>query len=286
MLDAVLSAGNLGIAWRLIAKDRAPWTAAVSRQAMDRNCLFHQLELVEQVRKGTYHPQGMRQFTIQKADGNSRVISAPFLRDKFIQRAVVQVLSAVLDPHFHHDSFGYRPGRGVVQALQRCEERIRCGFTWLVDTDISACFDHVPHRPLLKRLRRAVEDDGIENLVRLWLNCGTYSAGILTQRCGIPQGAVMSPLLCNLYLDQLDRCLATEGVPFVRYADDFMLFLRDRRTADRALTFTRRELARLGLSLNPAKTRIIHAGAGVRFLGAPLRVPNRLGAREKRETCQ
>jgi len=272
-IESVLAPDNLDAAWCLLANDRAPWSLTVGRQAMERNRLLHQLELIEQVASGTYRPQGMRQFTVQKGDGSDRVLSALFLRDKFIQRAVVQVLSAILDPRFHHDSFGYRPGRGVTQALKRCEERIRCGLLWMVDTDIRACFDTIPQRALIKCLRRAVKDSALERLVRQWLDCATYGTGVLERRRGIPQGAVISPLLCNLYLDQLDARWTAEGIPFVRYADDFILFLRDRRTARRALDFTRDELARLGLKLHRGKTRVVHASEGVRFLGAPLSMP-------------
>lgn len=276
LLDAALRPANLDAAWRHLSKDRAPWAPGLSREDMERNRLRHQLELVDEVRRGTYRPAGMRQFTLRKADGRDRVLSAAFLRDKFLQRAVAQVLDAEGERLFHHDSYGYRRGRGVPHALERCAERIRCGLPWLVDADIRAFFDRIPHRPLLKRLRETLADRAIVALVERWLDAGTYGLGILATRRGIPQGACVSPFLCNLYLDPLDRAWAASGIPFVRYADDFLLFLPDEATARRALEFTRRQLGKLDLELHPDKTRVIHAAGEVVFLGQRLPVPRRL----------
>ena len=211
-----------------------------------------------------------------QADRGDRVLSALYLRDKFLQRAVTQVLDIEGERRFHHDSYGYRRGRGVQHALARSAERIRCGLPWLVDADIRKFFDRIPQRPLLKLLHNALGDRAIEHLIAHWLDCGTYRFGILDTRRGIPQGAVVSPFLCNMYLDQLDWAWQRQGIPFVRYADDFLLFLPDEHTAGRALEFTRLQLARLRLELHPDKTRVIHASRDIVFLGEPLRVPAQL----------
>lgn len=276
LIERALAPGNLDLAWRHLAGDRAPWLPGLPREEMERNRLRHQLQLVDDVRRGHYRPAGMRQFTLQKPGGGERVLSAACLRDKFLQRAVAQVLDAECEPRFHHDSYGYRRGRGVPHALERCAERIRCGLPWLVDADIHACFDRIPHAPLLRTLRRELGDRPLETLVGQWLDAVPGPHGILERRRGIPQGAPVSAVLCNLYLHALDRAWMAKGIPFVRYADDFLLFLPDQSTARRALDYTRRQLAALQLDLHPDKTRVVHAGEGVVFLGQPLQVPRRL----------
>ncbi len=228
------------------------------------------------IRRGTYRPAGMSQFTLRKANGGERVLSAGYPRDKLLQRAVAQVLDLEGERRFHHDRYGYRRGRGVSHALEPCAERIRCGLPWLVDADIRGFFDNIPHRPLLRLVRRELSDLGIEALVRQWLDAGAYGLGILAHRRGIPQGAAISPFLCNIYLHQLDAAWTAEGIPFVRYADDFLLFLPDAGTAQRAMDFTRRRLAALDLALHPDKSRVAHASESVIFLGQPVSVPKRL----------
>jgi RNA-directed DNA polymerase len=275
LLERALRPDNLDAAWRHLNGDCAPWAPGMPRRQMEQNRLRHVLELVDEARAGRYRPSGMRQFTLRKADGSERVLSALYLRDELLQRAVAQVLDTEGERRFHHDSYGYRRGRGVPHALERCAERIRCGLGWLVDADIRAFFDRIPHVPLLRRVQDDLRDAGITRLVAAWLNAGTYGSGILGRRRGIPQGAVVSPFLCNLYLHQLDEAWTREGIPFVRYADDFLLFLPDHRTAERALAFTRRRLARLDLELHPDKSRVVQASRDVVFLGEPLRVPKR-----------
>ncbi|HRQ65975.1 MAG TPA: reverse transcriptase/maturase family protein [Xanthomonadaceae bacterium] len=275
LLERALRPANIDAAWRHLNGDSAPWAPGMPRRQMEQNRLRHLLELVDEARAGRYRPCGMRHFTLRKADGSERVLSALYLRDKLLQRAVAQVLDAEGERRFHHDSYGYRRGRGVPQALERCAERIRCGLRWLVDADIRAFFDRIPHTPLLRLVRNELRDPGITQLAAAWLDAGTYGTGILGRRRGIPQGAVVSPFLCNLYLHQLDQAWTREGIPFVRYADDFLLFLPDQRTAERALAFTRSRLGRLDLDLHPEKTRVVQASRNVVFLGEPLRVPKR-----------
>ncbi len=177
----------------------------------------------------------MRQFTVPKANGGERVLSALYLRDKFPQRAVAQVLEPVGEQRFHPDSYAYRPRRNVAMALQRCGERIRCGFPWLEK--------FASTRSLFGGAR------------------------------GIPQGALISPFLCNLHLDAIDREWARQRIPFVLYADDFLLFTPTEAEAQRALQFTERQLGRLGLALHPGKSRVVRASRDVAFLGSQLPAP-------------
>lgn len=277
-LESALQPGNLDRAWRAMNGDRAPWQPGLPRQEMEGQRLRHQLALIEQVRSGRYRPESMRQFAVPKANGGERILSALYLRDKFLQRAVMQVLEPLGEQRFHPDSYAYRPRRNVAMALQRCSERIRCGFPWLVDADIRSFFDEIPHRPLLSTFDTAVKDRALRTLVRQWLDNFASTRSLFGGARGIPQGAVVSPFLCNLYLDAMDRAWQGQRVPFVRYADDFLLFTPTEAEAQRAFSMTAARLERLGLALHPLKSRVVRASRDVAFLGQRLPEP-RLGAK-------
>ena len=279
LLERALSPEVMNLAWRCLRSDKAVWESGLSRAEMEPNLVLHLLRLIEEVREGRYRPAPLRQFTVPKGDGKERVLSALILRDKLLQRAVLTVLEPISESLFHHDSFGYRPRRNVEMALRRVEERVRCGLTWLVDADIRGFFDNIPHRPLRKVLKQRIPDREILDLIDAWLAMGPSRQSIFETRRGIPQGAILSPLLCNLYLHNLDQALADRNIPFVRYADDLLLFTTERKTAEKALVFIAERLQELGLELHQEKTRVIESGPQVVFLGQPLpRPPKARGA--------
>jgi RNA-directed DNA polymerase len=265
-----VSPANLNAAWKRVRNDRAEWLPGVPRRAMEGDLAYHLTRLREDLLAGRYRPAPMRHFTVAKGDGGQRVLSAQCLRDKLAQRAVLGVLTPHGEALFHNDSFGYRPRRGVEPAVERARERVRCGLPWLVDADIRAFFDRVPHKPLHRILRRRVRDRAMRRLIRRWLEAEAHRVAVLGPRRGIHQGAVLSPFLCNLYLHELDRTLARRNIPFVRYADDFLLFAPDRRTARRARRVAAKRLRQLGLRLHPRKTQVVRSSREVRFLGKRL----------------
>jgi group II intron reverse transcriptase/maturase len=231
------------------------------------------LQLVQDVQQRRYRPEQMRQFTIPKASGGVRILSALCLRDRFLQRAVMQVLEPLGERLFHPDSYAYRPRRNVDMALNRARERIRCGFPWLVDADIRSFFDEIPHRPLRREVARVLDDKRLRHLIDQWLDICASTRSILASPRGIPQGAVVSPFLCNLYLHRLDSTWQSRRIPFVRYADDFILFAPDERRAQQTLKLTHAQVEDLGLALHPDKTRVLQAGPDVVFLGQALPAP-------------
>ncbi len=270
LLDHMLSPETLDLAWRRLRNDRTLWDIGIPRSAMEAHALRHILELVEQVRSGEYRPAGLRRFTVRKPSGGQRVLSALTLRDKLLQTSAMLVLSPRAERIFHPDSFAYRPGRSVDMAFARACERIHCNLDWLVDADIRSFFDEIPHDRLLPRLRKFVRDRQLMRLMERWLSVGYSQSSLFGRRRGIPQGAVLSPLWCNLYLDELDRGWDRRNLPFVRYADDFLLFAPERKWAESALKWTEKQLGRLGLELHPEKTRITRTGPHVVFLGRNL----------------
>ncbi len=273
LLERVLSPAALNAAWKRLYPDKTVWRPGLPRWEMEKDLVLHLLELVDELRSGRYRPAPLRQFTIEKGDGKQRVLSALSLRDKLIQRAVLGVLEPIGEQLFHNDSYGYRPRRNVEMAHRRACERIQCGLPWLVDADIAKFFDNIPHRPLQKVLRQYIPDRELLALIDLWLAEGASALSFLGTRRGVAQGAVISPILCNFYLHELDTALAGKNIPFVRFADDFLLFAPDEQRANDALKFVDQKLKAIGLELHPDKTRVARSHRGLIFLGLPLPTP-------------
>jgi RNA-directed DNA polymerase len=204
-----------------------------------------------------------------------RPLGIPTVRDRVAQAAVVHVLEPICERDFAPTSYGFRPGRGAQQALDRVEELLAGGHRYVVDADLKSYFDTIPHDRLLQRLREKVADGPLLRLLESFLTAGVLEdlrAWVPT--AGAPQGAVLSPLLSNIYLDPLDHLLGAQGLAMVRYADDFVILCRTRPEADRALAVVQEWVASNGLRLHPDKTRLVDAAAdafdflGYRFEGA------------------
>jgi RNA-directed DNA polymerase len=186
-----------------------------------------------------------------------------------VQTAVRQVLEPIFERDFAAQSYGFRPGRGCVDALDRVEELLRNGYRYVVDADLKSYFDTIPHQRLLERVRTKVADGRVLELLAQFLGQGVMDGlSEWTPTQGSPQGAVISPLLSTIYLDPLDHLMAAEGFEMVRYADDFVILCRSPEEAERALGRVREWTAEAGLTLHPQKTRIVDAiSAGFEFLG-------------------
>ena len=275
LLEQAMTPEAINTAWRRLRNEHTPWSEQVTRDELQWDLMRHILELREAVLTGKYQPSPIRRFPMRKPDGRQRILSAQYLRDKLVQRALLTILEPRAEAIFHEDSYAYRPGRGVPQALNRTRERIRCGLDWLVDADIRQFFDSIPIAPLQKILRRFIQDRQAMKLIDAWLERGIHSNSLLGPRRGIAQGAILSPLMCNLYLNEFDQALSRANIPFVRFADDFLLFSPDKKRATLALETARKQLDKLGLTLHPDKTRITRSGREIIFLGERLPNPNR-----------
>lgn len=273
ILEKAMQPDILDRAWNLLKKEHTPWSVTVSREQLQRNLMRHLLQCREEVLGGRYQPEPLRQFTLPKPNGKQRVISAQYLRDKLVQRALLIVLEPNAEAIFHHDSYAYRRGRGVHTALAKVRERVNIGQDWLVDADIRRFFDNIPLTPLQKQLKGFIKDADALRLIDKWLQQGVHSSSLFGTSRGISQGAVLSPLLCNLYMNRFDQALAGKHIPFVRFADDFLLFAETRKQAEKALAFAGKQLDDMGLALHPEKTRVIRSNRRVKFLGKPLPEP-------------
>ena len=275
LIEQAMSPAVLDASWRRLRTQHTPWSIETSRDDLERHLIRHVLECRAEVLAGKYRPEPLRRFTMRKPDGRQRILSAQYLKDKLIQRAMLTVLEPRAEAIFHEDSYAYRPNRNVDMALARVRERVNTGLDWLVDADITSFFDSIPHRPLLKRLKRFVSDGYAMNLIEQWLKHGAHQSSMLRSSRGIAQGAILSPLFCNLYLHQMDAELASRHIPFVRFADDFLLFAPTKAQAQAALEHVRQLLDKLQLELHPRKTQIVRSGPETHFLGKPLPRPAR-----------
>lgn len=270
VLQAAMQPEVLDKAWNVLKTEHTPWSVTVDRDQLQRNLMRHFLSCREEVLSGRYQPEPLRQFTIPKQDGKQRVISAQYLKDKLIQRALLIVLEPNTEAIFHPDSYAYRRGRSVKMALDKARERIRVGQHWLVDADIAKFFDNIPLTLLQQKLKAFIKDSEALALIDKWLKQGVQSSSLFGTSRGIAQGAVLSPLFCNLYLNELDQALADAHIPFVRFADDFLLFTTAQDKAEKALSFAAKKLSQMSLELHPAKTRVVCSSDKVIFLGEPL----------------
>jgi group II intron reverse transcriptase/maturase len=230
-------------------------------------------ELADELRTGRYRPLPARRVHIPKPGTTElRPLSIPSVRDRIVQAAVKIVLEPVFEAQFLPSSFGFRPRCSAHDALQVLVEESGRGRRWVVETDIANCFSAIPHEKLMQAVQERVCDQAILKLVRVMLRAGVMEHGLVRREVtGSPQGGVISPLLCNVYLHRLDRSWATrEHGVLVRYADDVLVMCKSREQAEAALQRLRHLLADLGLQPKEAKTRIVHlqvGGDGVDFLG-------------------
>lgn len=227
--------------------------------------------LSEALRDGTYRPQAIRRQWIEKPGSRERrPLGIPTVRDRVVQTALRMVLEPIVERDFAEHSYGFRPGRGCRDALERVEDLLGSGYTWVVDADLRRFFDTIDPERLLARIREKVSDGRVLALVESFLDQEVMD-GLerWTPERGTPQGAVISPLLANVYLDPLDHLLAREGFEMVRYADDFVILCRSESEARRALSLVETWTAREGLSLHPDKTTVVDATerGGFEFLG-------------------
>lgn len=265
LLDRILARANLAAAWEAVAANEGmPGVDRVAIGRFARNWEERVTRLAAEVRAGAYRPSPLRVRFIPKRDGGRRRISIPTLADRVLQRATLQILLPHLDRKFLSCSYGYRPKRGVAQAVAAViryrDRRLR----WVLEADIDDCFGSLDHAILLDLLGREVNDWRVMQLMRWWLDVGRPQDGVAR---GIALGMPISPLWANIYLHELDWQLVRNRWPLVRYADDFVVLVASRPAGEQAQAVVAATLADLKLRLEPTKTAVTSFSDGFEFLG-------------------
>lgn len=272
VIDKVYAPGNLRRAFeRVKANAGAPGVDHQTIEMFEAGLEPNLDRIAHSLKGGTYRPQPVKRVWIPKAGTTEqRPLGIPTVRDRVVQNALRHVLEPIFERDFAEHSYGFRPKRSAKDALRRVDALLKAGYRWVVDADLKSYYDTIPHQPMLERVGEKVSDSRVMNLIEAMLKQGVMDTMREWQpEEGTPQGAVISPLLSNIYLNPLDQHMQTSGSEMVRYADDFVILCRSQADAMRALDEVQQWTVTAGLTLHPEKTRVVDAmqPGGFDFLG-------------------
>ena len=269
LIERIATPRNLVIACEKVYKNKgAAGIDGITVQEIDEHMGKYQKAIIAKLLDGTYKPQPVKRVSIPKENGSMRNLGIPVVRDRIVQQAILQIIEPLVDPYFSKYSFGFRKGRSAHDAIKQAEKYIEEGYKTIVDCDLKNYFDMVNHQKLMVYLREFIQDEIVLKLIWSFLRSGIMEENTFIQSYkGTPQGGVISPLLANIYLNQLDRELEKRGHRFVRYADDFCIYVKTPRAGERVLTSVTTFLEKkLKLTVNTDKSKVTTPGSA-KFLG-------------------
>jgi RNA-directed DNA polymerase len=271
LIDKVYNKRNLEEAYLTVRANKgAPGVDGQTVDAYGENLEAELDKLHLELKTGEYKPMPVRRVEISKPDGGKRLLGVPTIKDRVVQQALLNIMQPIFDPDFHPSSYGYRPGRSCQQAVAEAERYInQHGFEYVVDMDLSKCFDRLDHELILQGVNRKISDGSVLRLIQQFLEAGVMKDGTYEEtNVGSPQGGVISPLIANIYLDYFDQIMKTMGIHIIRYADDSLVFARSQRQAERYKRKAFKILEdELKLVVNREKTQIVSVEEGIPYLG-------------------
>jgi RNA-directed DNA polymerase len=281
LIDKVWRDSTLHSAWQQVrARRGAAGIDRISIARFEAQAPKYLGEVAEQLKTGQYRAEAVRRVEIPKSGGGSRPLGIPTVKDRVVQAAVKRVIEPIFESRFCDTSYGFRPGRGCKDALRAVDGWLRQGYTHVVDADLKSYFDSIPHERLRTRVAERISDGPVLALIDGWLKQDiVQELKRWTPTGGTPQGAVLSPLLANIYLHPLDQHMLARGYKMVRYADDFVVLCQSAHEAQQALAEVHSWVNDNGLELNMDKTHVgdcLQKGQGFEFLGYRFEAGQRL----------
>jgi len=272
LVDKVNRPSTLEAAWHKVERNKG--SSGIDGQSIERfaaGAAGYLAELHESLKSGQYRPSPVKRVDIPKGGGQTRPLGIPTVKDRIVQTAIKMAIEPIFETEFRDGSYGFRPGRSCKEALRQVDRLLKEGYVHVVDADLKSYFDTIPHDRLMTQVACKISDGRVLDLIKGYL-CQDVMKGMeqWTPTTGTPQGAVISPLLANIYLDPLDLLMEQRGYRMVRYADDFVILCRTAEEAAAALRQVTAWTTANGLTLHPDKTRIGDArepGQGFDFLG-------------------
>ncbi len=273
LIDKVYRPRVLAAAWQHVkVKGRAVGSDHQSVEQFERKLESNLAKLETELNTGTYRPRPIRRTYIPKPGSKEkRPLGIPAVRDKVVQTALKMVIEPIFEREFIDTSFGFRPGKGCKDALGRVARLLKAGYTWVVDADLRSYFETIGHERLMSDVRRRIADQRVLDLIESFLKQQILEQmQSWTPEAGSPQGAVISPLLSNIYLHEVDKAMKVAGYEMVRYADDFVILCKSRQQAEAALSQVTELIEQRELALHADKTSVVdthQADEGFEFLG-------------------
>lgn len=269
LLEIILSPLNLNKSYKAVVRNSG--SGGIDKMSCEELLPWlkaNKDELISSLQCGTYRPNPVRRVEIPKDNGKKRLLGIPTVVDRLVQQAINQILTPIYERQFSKTSYGFRPQRCYHDALRKAQKIVDKGYKYVVDLDLERFFDTVSHSKLIEILSRTIKDGRVISLIHKYLRSGVINRGLFEISTeGTPQGGPLSPLLSNILLNELDKELERRGVPFVRYADDAMIFCKSKRAAQRVKeSITRFIEGKLFLKVNREKT-VVSNIRGVKFLG-------------------